>query len=140
MANNLGYNMGNNMNMPYNNNLIMNTPYNNYMAGNIQTQQQYYLKCRPVSSREQAMAFQIDLDGSLWVFPNTAKGRIYTKQINNDGTATFNTYILTEENEETNNFNLYVTREEFNRALEQIMAAMPNKTQPQVNIPSPERF
>ena len=52
MANNLGYHMGNNMNMPYNNNLIMNTPYNNYMAGNIQTQQQYYLKCRPVSSRE----------------------------------------------------------------------------------------
>jgi hypothetical protein len=38
------------------------------------------------------MVFQIDLDGSLWVFPNVANGKIYTKQINNDGTASFKIY------------------------------------------------
>jgi hypothetical protein len=81
-------------------------PYNNYMVNpvlpynygrtpsNVQTQ---FLKCRPVSSREEAIASQIDLDGSLWVFPNVGNGKIYTKQINNDGTATFNTYSFTEE-------------------------------------------
>ena len=42
------------------------------------------------------MAFQIDLDGSLWVFPNIANGKIYTKQINNDGTASFGTYVYVE--------------------------------------------
>ena len=31
-------------------------------------QQNQFLKCRPVSSKEEAMACQIDLDGSLWVF------------------------------------------------------------------------
>jgi len=50
------------------------------------------LKCRPVSSKEEAMASQIDLDGSLWVFTDIGNGKIYTKQINNDGTASFRTY------------------------------------------------
>lgn len=75
---------------PYpNNNLIMNNPYENYMNRNSNNQ---FLKCRPVSSKEEARAFQIDLDGSLWVFTDLANGKIYTKQINNDGTATFKTY------------------------------------------------
>lgn len=56
---------------------------------------QNYLKCRPVSSVEEARAAQIDLDGSLFVFPDIANQRIYTKQINPDGTATLNTYTLT---------------------------------------------
>lgn len=81
---------------PYNN-LMVNTPYDNYMNRN------QFLKCRPVSSKEEAMAFQIDLDGSLWVFPNVANGKIYTKQINNDGTASFGTYIYTEEKVEQPN-------------------------------------
>lgn len=85
--NQMGYNTigGNNVpQFPYNN--------NNLIYG--QNQYNQFLKCRPVSSREEAMAFQIDLDGSLWVFPNVGNGKIYTKQINNDGTATFSTYAF----------------------------------------------
>lgn len=67
----------------------MNTPYDNYMGGfnnqvNLQQQQLspiQYLKCRPVSSKEEARASQIDLDGSLWVFTDVANDKIYTKQI-----------------------------------------------------------
>lgn len=97
--------IGYNNQFPYNNtsNFIVTDPYNNnnYMNQqfrmNNQSQVQQYLKCMPVSSREEAMACQIDLNGSLWVFPNVANGKIYTKQINNDGTATFNTYTFTKE-------------------------------------------
>jgi hypothetical protein len=52
--------------------LLNNTPYENYMgrmnnnSQNLLSNQ--FLKCRPVSSKEEARAFQIDLDGSLWVF------------------------------------------------------------------------
>ncbi len=85
---------------PYgNNNLIMNTPYDNYMGRSVPQQNlvNQYLKCRPVASKEEARAFQIDLDGSLWVFTDIGNGKIYTKQINNDGTATFKTYAFTED-------------------------------------------
>jgi hypothetical protein len=49
--------------------LLNNSPYDNYM-GRIgsQTVLNQFLKCRPVSSKDEARAFQIDLDGSLWVF------------------------------------------------------------------------
>jgi len=85
---------------PYGNNnmLLNNSPYDNYMGriGSQMTSQNQFLKCRPVSSRDEAMAYQIDLDGSLWVFTDIGNNHIYTKQINNDGTATFKTYIQTE--------------------------------------------
>lgn len=109
---------------PYNtNNLMTNTPYDNYMGRNPAPLNIQYLKCRPVSSREEAMALPIDLDGSLWVFPSVANGKIYTKQINNDGTATFNTYVFTEE-EDSYNSNEYVTKNEFNKVIQTIMAAI----------------
>lgn len=86
---------------PNNNNLISNTPYDNYMGRvtqqNFYPNQNHFLRCRPVSSREEAMASQIDLDGSLWVFTDINNGKIYTKQINNDGTASFNTYEYVKE-------------------------------------------
>ena len=107
-----------------NSNLIMNTPYDNYMGRpmqpNLTTQ---YLKCRPVSSKEEARAFQIDLDGSLWVFTDVANGKIYTKQINNDGTAAFKTYIFTEDEAQTGSSE-YVTKEEFNKVIQTLMASM----------------
>lgn len=110
-------------------------PYENYMGQQQQIQrfnQSQFLKCRPVSSREEAMAFQIDLDGSLWVFPNVANGKIYTKQINNDGTATFSTYVFTKD-ESPYNSSEYVTKDEFNHVVQSIMAAIaPNKP---VDIP-----
>jgi len=108
---------------PYTQQLVMNTPYDNYMNRGVQQNQ--FLKCRPVSSKEEAMAFQIDLDGSLWVFPNVANGKIYTKQINNDGTASFRTYLFTEEKAEHTSEE-YVTKNEFNKMVQSLMAIIQN--------------
>ena len=116
-----------NIQFPYgNNNLIMNTPYDNYMGRqmqqNLSTQ---YLKCRPVSSKEEARAFQIDLDGSLWVFTDIANEKIYTKQINNDGTAAFKTYALTQD-ENNYNSSQFVTKDEFNKVIQALVASINN--------------
>jgi len=46
------------------------------------------LKGKPVASVEEARATSIDFDGSIFFFPDLANKRIYTKQINMDGTAT----------------------------------------------------
>jgi hypothetical protein len=54
------------------------------------------LKGRPVSSYEEANAAMIDLDGSTFYFIDQAHKAIYTKQIGLDGTATLNTYTLSE--------------------------------------------
>lgn len=87
-----------------------------------------FFKCRPVSSKEEARAFQIDLDGSLWVFTDIGNQRIYTKQINPDGTASFNTYVLTIEKEENpyNNPSEFVTKEEFNKVIQTLLTSMSN--------------
>ena len=53
-----------------------------------------YIKGRPVVSIDEARASQIDLDGSLYVFPDLGNKKIYTKQINMDGTAAFNVFEL----------------------------------------------
>ena len=52
------------------------------------------LKGRPVSSFEEARVAQIDLDGSLSIFPDLGNQKIYTKRINPDGTAALQTYSL----------------------------------------------
>ena len=104
---------------PYNNNLIMNTPYENYMVRN----NNQFLKCRPVASKEEARAAQIDLDGSLWVFTDVANGKIYTKQINTNGTATFKTYAFTAD-EDPYDTSEYVTKQEFNKVIQDLMAAV----------------
>lgn len=70
------------------------------------------------------MASQIDLDGSLWVFTDVNNGRIYTKQINNDGTASFNTYVYTQEELNYNNSNQFVTKEEFNKVIQGLIATI----------------
>ena len=62
------------------------------------TQQQapVYIKCRAVTSIDEAKAAMIDLDGSLHVFTDIPHRKIYTKQINLDGTASLNIYSLDE--------------------------------------------
>ena len=67
------------------NNPMMNQGMNN------QTQQQF-IKCRPVSSIEEAKASMIDLDGTLSVFLNISNEEIYTKQITLNGTPNFEVY------------------------------------------------
>lgn len=54
------------------------------------------LKGRPVASFDEAKASMIDFDGSVFYFPDAANKRIYTKQINIDGTSTINVYALIE--------------------------------------------
>lgn len=61
------------------------------------------LKGRPVSSIDEAKASMIDLDGSVYVFPDINNKRIYTKQVNMDGTASLYTYVRVENNNEQQN-------------------------------------
>ena len=126
-----------NMQLPYgNNNLIMNTPYDNYMGRQIQqNMSNQYLRCRPVSSKEQARAFQIDLDGSLWVFADVANGKFYTKQINNDGTATFKTYVFTEDESPYEDSSNFVTKDEFNKVIQTLITSInENNNNKDVNL------
>lgn len=82
------------------------------------------LKGRLVSSLEEAKAASIDFDGSIFYFPDLANRRIYTKQINADGTATLNMYEIKEipVAQPANDPALYITREEFNMALDKLRA------------------
>lgn len=57
------------------------------------------VKCRAVTSIDEAKAAMIDLDGSMTIFTDLGHGKIYTKQINLDGTATLNSYALEAQNE-----------------------------------------
>lgn len=61
-----------------------------------QQNQVSYLKGRAVTSVDEAKAAMIDLDGSLHVFTDLGNKKIYTKQINLDGTATLNIFSLEE--------------------------------------------
>lgn len=80
------------------------------------------LKGRPVSSIDEARAMQIDFDGSLFIFPDIANKRIYTKQIGMDGTAILNMYELKPIPSLANGD--YITREEFENAVASIKAAI----------------
>lgn len=95
-------------------------------------QSAYLIKGRPVASFEEARAAQIDLDGSLFVFPDIGNKKIYTKQINLDGTASLHVYTLSEE--EAPASVEYVTKAEFTQALAQIQALLSEQhKQPVVN-------
>ena len=123
------------------NNLLANSPYNNYMGMNNGYQNQgqnnnnassVYLKCRPVSSQEEARACQIDLDGSLWVFTDVGNKKIYTKQVDVNGLAVFNTYSLDAEAQVGSNTQTspaapqYITKEEFDKTVLTLATAIKN--------------
>lgn len=98
------------------------------------------LKGRPVSSFDEARVSIIDFDGSVFYFPDLANGKIYTKQINMDGTATTNVYQLTEAPIEQQNRvsapNDCISREEFESALNSlkntILAALPQEQKKEI--------
>lgn len=124
---NMGINQQPLIQYPYGNSnmLLNNSPYDNYLnrqSQNLMSNQ--FLKCRPVSSRDEAQASQIDLDGSLWVFTDLGNDRIYTKKINNDGTASFTTYAKIENEIPDYNSCEYVTKDEFHKVIQNLMAAM----------------
>lgn len=124
---NMGMNQQPLIQYPYGNSnmLLNNSPYDNYLnrqSQNLMSNQ--FLKCRPVSSRDEAQASQIDLDGSLWVFTDLGNDKIYTKKINNDGTASFTTYAKVENEIPDYNSCEYVTKDEFHKVIQNLMAAM----------------
>lgn len=113
-------------------------PLNQYMRQPQMPQQAAILKGRMVSSIEEAKASPIDFDGSIFYFPDLANKRIYTKQINIDGTATLNMYelrpIQIQQDTQQGMAANFVTREEFQQALEQIKASLePQKEQPKAS-------
>lgn len=82
-----------------------------------------YIKGRPVVSIDEARASQIDLDGSLHVFPDLGNKKIYTKQINIDGTATFNVFELSAAKEDVRE-PAYVTKAELDEILASFKASL----------------
>jgi hypothetical protein len=67
---------------------------------------------------EEVRAIPVDFDGSIFFFPDLANGKIYTKQVNIDGTASLNVYEYKQI--ENNNFSEFVTRDEFNQTLAEL--------------------
>lgn len=99
------------------------TPRQQFMAP-----QQIGIKGRPVSSIEEARATSIDFDGSIFYFPDIANKKIYTKQINIDGTSTLSVYEYKEiPTEPVVNPSQFVTKEEFETALNEIKGALQQK-------------
>ena len=95
---------------------------------------QFGLKGRPVSSIEEVKASSIDFDGTVFYFPDVANKRIYTKQINLDGTVSLLMYELKEIPVPSQpNF---VTREEFENTIAQLQKIL--ATTPQ-NSPTDDR-
>ena len=116
-------------------NYQQNIPYYQQSQSSVRQQvpqmayQSPFLKGHLVSSLEEARAAGIDFDGSIFYFPDLANRRIYTKQINLDGTATLNMYELKElpMANETVNTELYITREEFDQAINKLRADLQPK-------------
>ena len=100
-----------------------NIPYFSQSSMRQQAYQTPYLKGRLVSSLEEAKATSIDFDGSIFYFPDLANRKIYTKQINMDGTATLNVYeiqeIATMEVAPIDSSN-FITRAEFEEAINKL--------------------
>lgn len=95
------------------------------------------LKGRPVSSLEEVRAQSIDFDGSIFYFPDVANKRIYTKQINMDGTASLNMYELKPIPMEAPQSADYVTRSEFEQALSKLQDSLKCSTQVAVATAGP---
>lgn len=127
---------------PMNQQTIPNYTQPNYLRT---AQSQNGLKGRLVSSLEEARATSIDFDGSIFYFPDLANKRIYTKQINMDGTATLNVYelketpIMNENSQMTQSMNNFITRDEFEQVIGQIQQKLSKEVaQVQPNIPKKE--
>lgn len=114
------------MESQYQNNQNMNYPQPpNYM--NNQQSASPILKGRPVSNEEEANAAMIDFDGSLFVFPDKAHGKIYTKQLGLDGNIIFLRYSLdpikaspTSEDTPSTDMSKYVKIDYLNKKMDEI--------------------
>ena len=91
------------------------------------------LKGRPVSSLDEARASTIDFDGTVFYFPDLANKRIYTKQINLDGTASLLMYELKELPTPAPEPTGYITREEFEATISKIQDTLSMRVMPTSN-------
>ena len=122
---------------------IMNYPYQaqqfipNYRSQqqpqynwNMQMPMQSLPLVRQVSSIDEVKAAQIDFDGSVFYFPDVANKKIYTKSINMDGTVNINLYELSQiKTADQLNDSSYVTKEEFDKAIAQLIKTYESKLQ-----------
>lgn len=107
----------------------------------VRTPIQPVLKGRPVTSIDEVRATSVDFDGSISYFPDLANNKIYTKQINMDGTSRILMYEPVEipqpvmKGQED-----YITRDEFNQAIQQIQShfaeSQPMKSEKQAEKPA----
>lgn len=100
------------------------------------------IKGRPVSSFEEARASMIDFDGSVFYFPDLANQKIYTKQINLDGTPSIKIYELaatpqTQSVQAIPNQEDLVTKKEFEQTVNSLLQqiAILKGAQPQASAP-----
>ena len=90
---------------------------------------------RPVSSIEEVKACPIDFDGSVFYFADVANRKIYTKQINPDGTVTINLYEL-KTDLVPNNTPQYVTRQEFEETISKLYNNLKQPIAEEVQMPA----
>lgn len=108
--------------------MVNNPYYPNWFAQQAALREQTgQLKGRPVTSIEEVKGTPVDFDGSIFYFPDLGNKRIYTKQINLDGTSTINLYELRPiPQAETINPSQYITRNEFETAIKQLQQQVGN--------------
>lgn len=97
------------------------TPQQGYQQQVPQTSAAPLIKGRPVSNEEEANAAMIDFDGSLFIFPDKAHGKIYTKQLGLDGNIIFQRYTLDQLPQEAPrqelDLSVYAKQEDLDKAL-----------------------
>lgn len=93
--------------------------------------QQNLLKGRFVSSVDEVRAAQVDFDGSIFVFPDIANKKIYTKQIDLNGNVKLEEYDWVPI-EKTAAVGDFVTKQEFEETMAKVKEAISQATQPQV--------
>lgn len=97
----------------------------------IMREQAGQLKGRPVTTIEEVRGMPVDFDGSVFYFPDLANKKIYTKQINPDGTSTINLYEQKPiPQTSVVNSSQYVTHEEFETAMQTLQQQLTNHREP----------
>ena len=98
--------------------------------------QQNLLKGRFVSSIDEVRAAQVDFDGSIFIFPDMANKKIYTKQIDLNGNVKLEEYDWVPI-EKTAAVGDFVTKQEFEETMAKVKEAISQAVQPQVT-PQPQ--
>ena len=98
--------------------------------------QQNLLKGRFVSSVDEVRAAQVDFDGSIFIFPDMANKKIYTKQIDLNGNVKLEEYDWVPI-EKTAAVGDFVTKQEFEETMAKVKEAISQAVQPQVT-PQPQ--